>query len=268
MSEELNKEVVIDNTSEVETPSEEVKYSEVEQKAIEQGWRPKDEWDGDPAQWRSASEFLDRGEFIQRITSQSSEIKELRKALGFLVDHHKKVKETEFERAIEHLKVMKKEALNEGDADKVVEVDEAIAEIKDKSKAMKAVPNQQMSKEPSQGFVQFVQSNGWYTTDPEMRSFADEVGVGYFQRNPGTAEQDLYRYVLKRVKQAFPDKFKEKSRTPSVEGDGGVESRGSKGSDKDYPLTDDERRVMNTFVKQGIMSKADYIKELKRIKGE
>lgn len=265
MSEELNLENQNQDTDIGESKPE---LSEVEKKAAEQGWRPKEEWDGEPEQWRSATEFLDRGEFIQRISSQSGEIKELRKALNYLVDHHKKVKETEFDRALEHLKTMKKEALQEGDPDKVVEVDEAISEIKEKAKEAKAVSNRPMASQPSQNFVQFVKENGWYTTDQEMRQFADEIGVGYFNRNPGTQELDLYGYVLKRVKQTFPDKFKEKSKSPSVEGSPSTGGTSKGGYEKDYALTEDERRVMNTFVKQGIMSKADYIKELKRVKGD
>jgi hypothetical protein len=32
-------------------------------------------------------------------------------------------------------------------------------------------------------------------------------------------------------------------------------------------MTEDEKKVMNTFVRQGIMSKDEYIKELKASKG-
>ena len=32
-------------------------------------------------------------------------------------------------------------------------------------------------------------------------------------------------------------------------------------------MTEEEKRVMNTFIRQGIMTKDDYISELKKTKG-
>jgi hypothetical protein len=34
------------------------------------------------------------------------------------------------------------------------------------------------------------------------------------------------------------------------------------------PLTDEERRVMNTFVRQDIMTKEEYIRDLRAVKGD
>ena len=71
------------------------------------GWVPLEEWQGDPDDWTDAREFVKKGELFHKISSQSSEIKELRKAIGSLMEHHEKVKETEFKRAYEYLKQQK-----------------------------------------------------------------------------------------------------------------------------------------------------------------
>ena len=34
-----------------------------------------------------------------------------------------------------------------------------------------------------------------------------------------------------------------------------------------FELTDDERRVMNTFIRTGVMSKEEYISEVKKMRG-
>jgi hypothetical protein len=41
---------------------------------MERGWTPKDQWKGDPAQWRPADVWLDRGEFLQTIQGLKSEL--------------------------------------------------------------------------------------------------------------------------------------------------------------------------------------------------
>lgn len=238
-----------------------------EEKAREQGWKPKEEWEGNPDEWRPAKEFLDRGELFSKISGQNSEIKELKKTLNYLVDHHKKVKETEYNRALTHLKAMKVEAFEKGDAEKIVELDEAIADVKAEQKSATAVANAPQVKEPTTAFVQFVKNNAWYSTNQEMKTFADEVGIGYFQRNPGITETALHEYVVKRVKQAFPSEFQSKPKAPSVEGASGSGPT-RQANTKEYALTEDERKTMMTFVRQGIMTKEEYIKDLKAVKGE
>lgn len=261
MSEELNV---------VEVATEEVSQSNVwEEKAASQGWKPKEEWEGNPDEWRPAKEFVERGELFGKISNQSGEIKELRKALNYLVDHHQKVKDIEFKRAVEHLKGQKKLALEDGDADKLIAVDEALLELKESAKQAKQIDIVKENPNPTPGFVEFVQNNAWYNADKEMKDFADEIGVGYFQRNPDVKEADLYTYVANRVKKAFPEKFQKKQQdlSPSVEGESGGRP-GGRTTSKEYPLTEEERRTMNTFVRSGVMSKDEYIAELKKIKGE
>lgn len=261
MSEEIQNEVV----NEI-VPEPKAELSHWEEQAIGQGWKPKEEWEGNPDDWRPAKEFVERGELFGKISNQSGEIKELRKALNYLVDHHQKVKDIEFKRAVEHLKGQKKLALEDGDADKLIAVDEALLELKESAKQSKQIDIVKENPNPTPGFVEFVQTNPWYNADKEMKDFADEVGVGYFQRNPGVAEKDLYDYVTKRVKQAFPDKFKKKDIIPSVEGESGSRPT-SRTNSKEFPLTDEERHTMNTFIRSGVMSKEEYISELKKIKG-
>lgn len=41
------------------------------------GWKPLEEWDGDPKEWRSAEVFNERGEWIQRHKAQERRINEL-----------------------------------------------------------------------------------------------------------------------------------------------------------------------------------------------
>lgn len=240
------------------------KYDEL---ARAQGWVPKEEWQGDPDDWTDSKEFVRRGELFGKISSQSSEIKELRRAMTALTEHHNKVKETEFRRALDYLKQQKKAALEEGDADKLLQVEDAIDTLKTEQQGQADTAKQPTQAQLSPVFVQWVQQNQWYAKDTEMRTFADSVGVNYYQRNPDAAEADVYQYVLERAKKAFPEKFSRQGpRVPTVES-GNTVTRGNSKSDS-FKLSEEEERVMKTFVRQGIMSKEQYIADLRKVRGE
>lgn len=230
------------------------------------GWVPKEEWQGDPEDWTDSREFVKRGELFHKISSQSSEIKELKKAIGQLSEHHQKVKETEFKRALEYLKQQKKTALEEGDADKLMAVDEAIDTLKQEKQQEEQQAKVDTKQGPSEHFVGWVRQNQWYLKDPELRSFADDVGVGAFQRSGGKiAEEDLYEMVKQRVMKAFPEKFKGAGKpTSAVEGASGTARPVKTDS---FKLSEDEEKTMRTFVRQGILTKEQYIADLKKIKG-
>ena len=48
--------------------------------AREKGWRPKDEWEGDPDDWRPAKQFLEWGEMRSTIKNQNTQIKGMKKS--------------------------------------------------------------------------------------------------------------------------------------------------------------------------------------------
>jgi len=243
-----------------DTPAQTSKY---EESARSQGWVPLTEWHGDPDDWTDAKEFVRRGELMHKISSQSSEIKELRKAIGGLMEHHTKVKETEYKRAMEYLKQEKKAALESGDADKLLAVDDAIDTLKEEGKQAQQEKQEVKAAGPTQTFTSWVRNNPWYINDPELRAFADDVGVGYFNRNQGVAEEELYNLVKQRVMKAYPEKFKgQGSKSPQVEG---TATNAPKRTDS-FKLNEEEERVCKTFVRSGVMTREQYIADLKLVK--
>ena len=213
-----------------------------------------------------AEEFVKKGESFHKISGQSSEIKELKKAIGAFTEHHQKVKETEFNRALEYLKQQKKAALEEGDADKLLQADDAIDILKQERQQEAEKAKQQNQTGPTPFFQSWVQQNSWYLQDPELRSFADDIGVGAYQRVGGKiAEPELYALVRQRVMKAYPEKFRgQGSKTSSVEGAG---SNSKPIKSDSFRLSEEEEKAMKTFVRQGIMTKEEYISEIKRVKG-
>lgn len=235
----------------------------VEDSAREQGWRPKEEWTGDPSKWVSAETFVAKGELIAKIESLGRKLKDTEKTMAMFKDHHAKVKETEFKNAVAFLKQQKKEAYESGDVDKIIEIDDRIADVRETQKKQQEAIKQEAASNPD--FDEWVSENNWYNKDTEMRTDADTVGAAYKRNNPEKSAQEILDYVTKKIKQMHPDKFQNQARNkPSaVEG-----STGRQAASRDaFLLSDEEKKVMNTFIRQGIMTKDEYIAEIKKVRG-
>jgi hypothetical protein len=233
------------------------------QEAMEQGWVPKDQYEGDPERWVDAGEFVRRGELFRKIESQSKEIKSVHKALVELGRHNAKIAEVEYQRALSTLRAEKKQALVEGDYDKVEQIEEQIDLTKEQQRvaqtqAVQAAIPQEVHPE----LKNWISQNPWYESNSEMRDYADFVG----QRLAGTGSPtEVLKEVTKRVKEQFKDKFKNpnRERAAAVEG-----SRGTPASAKSekFELNETERSVMQTLVRQKVMTEEQYIEQLKAIK--
>jgi hypothetical protein len=241
------------------------KLTEIEQRASAQGWVPKDEWDGDPEQWRPAKEFLDRGELFKKIEDQNRTIKEFKKTLEQFAKHHADVRKVEFQRALDTLKAQKKEALVEGDADAVVDIDEKISAVKEASKAAEQPIQVPQAPELNPVFVAWVEKNNWYENNAAMRAYADRLGNELGAKGQ-MSPTDLLAHIEREVKKEFAHKFN----NPNRERAGAVEgSTNVRGKAKDsFTLSDDERRVMQRFIKTVPgMTEEKYVADLKKIKG-
>jgi hypothetical protein len=249
-------------------PKNEVQLTEIEQRALADGWVPKDQWDGDPDQWRPAKEFVDRGELIKKIESQGRTLKEFKRALEDFGKHHAKVREVEFERALSTLKAQKKDALELGEMDKVVEIDERIDAVKDAKRTATTQPVVNVPDVPEGNpvFDNWTERNSWYKNNAAMRAYADRIGNELGAKG-GISPTELLSKVEAEVKKEFAHKFQ----NPNRERASGVEGSSNRGTGRksdDIELSDFERRAAERFIRTipgYTMEK--YKSELKKIKG-
>jgi len=230
-------------------------------KALEQGWRPKEEFEGDASEFIDAPEFVRRGELFSKIEHQSKELKAVRQALEAFKQHHGKVKEAEYERALQSLKAARKEAVVNGEHEQAFALEEKIDEIKaEKDDIVReaATPVAQSNQE----FTDWMAQNKWYTLDAELRSEADALGVGYHAQ--GKSPSEVLGLVEKRIKKMFPEKFSNpKADAPSKVG---TPTRGAAtGGRETFQMSDSERQIMRKIVSTGVMTEAQYIADLKKL---
>lgn len=260
--ETIVEEVVVQEAAPEAQPAPEVQADPYEAEARAQGWKPLEEYDGDKTKWRSSKEFVERGELFGKIDSMGKELKETRKALKMLQEHHSKVKETEYNNALRELKSLQKKHLEDGNSDGYLETTELLTDLKAEQKAREVV-SQAAPTQPDPRFVAWVNENSWYQKDAEMREYADTVGLGYAQRT-GKDPEEVLEYVTNQVKSRFKEKFVNPNRSKPSSVEGAATPAATKSS---FELTEDERKVMNTFVRTGVMTKEEFIAEVKKMRG-
>lgn len=256
-------------TDQVDTPVDQEQISIPEPTANEvearnSGWVPKDEYHGDENKWVDADEFVRRGPLFEKINVQSRELKEIKKALDQLKAHHASVEATAYKKAMADLKAEKREAFIDGDPDKIIEIDDRIADLKQKEREAEVARTQEVTQAVQQEFHPDFQAwtarNPWYITNGPMRAYADKLGVDLHAS--GIPRDEVLRKVEVMIKEEFPQKFRNANRDKAQS----VEST-SKGGGKGgggLVLTDVERNIMNRFVRQGVMTEEQYKAELKK----
>ncbi len=245
-----------------------VEPTSVELNAMDAGWVPKEEYlkkeHAEEHKWVDAGEFLRRGELFKKIEDQSKQLKDVRSALNEMKKLHGQVREVEYKRALDALREQKKTALQEGDAEAVIAADERIDLVKEQVKQLQAEPPavQESSTEHPE-FVAWQEQNNWYRSSVPMKAFADALGQELSRA--GNSPSEVLRKVAAEVRKEFPNKF----RNPNQEKPGTVESGGNRGTSSkgSIVLTDEERRVMNNFVRQGVLTEKQYLEDLKKVRG-
>jgi hypothetical protein len=257
----MSEEVVLNEP--VVEQSEAHEPSPVEQEALAQGWVPKEEFEGDEAKWVDAGEFVRRGELFKKIEHQNRETKALRKALMDFKELHSKVNEAAYQRALRDLKAEYKSANREGDFEKADKLEVEIAAVEAEAVAVKK-QIQQVATDTQihPEFSTWVAKNDWYATQPHMKTYADQVGINLAQSGATPAE------VLKKVEEAVRKEFPNKFTNPNRARPGIVEGTSNKSPSKSekFELSDQERKVMNNLVSSGVLTKDEYIADLKKLK--
>ncbi len=228
-----------------------------EEKAKTAGWKPKEEYDGDPEAWVDAEEFNKRAPLYKKNHGLKREIADLKATVHEMKGHMSKVSEAAYNKAVADLEARRDQAIDEGDRDQVKEIDKA---IKDAENLKPADPGIHPV------IAAWEKENGeWFYADKSVSRFGMTFAQNYLAENTNDMEGAM-EAMEEAVKKAFPDKCGKKQpdppkrpAAPAVEG-GGTQGKPRAATKAD--LNDEQRRVMSRFVRSGVMTEADYIKDL------
>jgi hypothetical protein len=262
---------VVKDSANTETPqtegqSAEREYTDQEQSAMLLGWIPEDKYDGSKEQFRSAREFLERGEMIGKIRSLSKQNNEISRAIQHMSSQNAKIYENGYKAALTDLKAEKRAALAEGDLVKADEVQDKIESLKEnQANNRQAVPAITQTDPDHEAWVA---QNAWYDTNKVLRNFADSLAVEYVHVNKGqVSAADVRDYVSKTVKEEFAHRFGAKQVVGAPNPDSSGRQSAKPGSSSNQlsalkaSLSESDRDIMKTVLKTTGMSEAEYLKQ-------
>lgn len=154
---------------------------DLEQRARANGWRPKEQWKGDPNRWVDAETFMrysdgnygvlmERNRRMEsRITEQSQQLTEMRDMMAQQVDRMRRAETVGYNKAKRELEAQRQEAIRNADVPAVQRIDEEIQELGPDPKVVAAEEarrqqNQQAS-QPDPVVVDWVEANPWVTAN-------------------------------------------------------------------------------------------------------
>lgn len=153
-------------------------------------------------------EFVLRKPLYDEMKKLRKKTKELEVALRTQTQMQQQLVEKERAELLAQYKAAKVAAIEEGDARKVVEIDEEVERIKN-------TPVQKQGVNPD--FAAWADKNDWYDSDPdtedEMSVWANAVGLKEHRKNPNRPVSEIYEDISRKVREKFPHKFGNAKRT-------------------------------------------------------
>jgi len=242
------------------------------------GYNP--DYTGDEREFLTPEQFILKSKEIQKTASdhikkQGRDIAELKNNFSAYKKHLDalyKAQMSNLKAEIASLKTRRRQADADGDHDLARELDNQINEL---NKTPQELPEAGTEIHPD--FIAWVDDNGWYEKDNELRAYADMLGEQPEYRALG---QRSYRNMLDKieesVKKMFPQKFGRTQRlpsqpaTPSKPPAATVENATprKKPSGPKYTYADlsrEQQDLADFYEKQGIMTRDQYIEELAKI---
>lgn len=277
-SEGVKQEVVEDT---IEQPvQKEPEYTEAELKAMDLGWRPKEEFNGEEDDFIPAKEFLRRGELFGRINTYKNKIDALEKSIFALKTHNERMFEQTFKKELQDIKVARRAALKEGDTEVVEVLDERLEQVEkefetQRKEVKKELETPAPAASPHPAWEPWVEGNKWYANNAELRGYADGLAAKIIQDTKAAGGEIQFEKLLgevsRKVRQKFPENFPsgtERKRTVERASD---DAKGkSKAEDADLrevenSLSEGDRQIMETLVKNKHMTKKAYLEQIKEL---
>lgn len=164
----------------------------VEQLARDLGWKPKDEWKGDGAEWRGADEFLRKG--LERNKNLSRDVKELKDAFAKVGKVNERIVQQAVEKERRELAQQYARAVEAKDIEGSLKIIRQIDALD--------------APEPVNYRQKFAQDNPWFEVDEAATAYAIMV----CDKNKDKDPEEQLRLASDAVRKRFPELSGERTR--------------------------------------------------------
>lgn len=275
-----------------DTPDTETQSPDIESRARAMGWRPQEEFNGDPNKWRSAEEFVAKGENdlpvlrenLRRTTDQltqlqsrlakqdqdfKSTISRIERMSDAALQRQKETLEASYQAAMRNAAangdVETYDRLDVNRRHAVSEFDTQLAEVRRPVETEQ--PASQARPEPTadeQARIQgWINRNPWYKTDIELNHIATAYSSFLTQQNPSMGLDDNLKQTEAHMRKRYADRFGAVSADPPAVEGGGTRMTASASRGKGWnDIPSDARAQAAKFIKEGLFKdQNDYAKE-------
>lgn len=212
------REEVIDNVDNEEIEHEE----ELEQPnpktaediARASGWKPLEEWEGDPSEWRSAEVFNERGEWIKRHKAQEQRLNELEDTFAKRLENVQKLHKVQLEAQKAELIRKRDDAIDLADRDAALGYQKELDNLNGKEVDFDNTPVKSASSE-EQVINNWNAANPWVMGGSAKAAYAKQQFGIYSQR--GMPAQQAIAAMEADLAREFPDVNPNRERQPTPE---------------------------------------------------
>lgn len=272
-----------ENREEIIEEKTEREYTQSERQAMQYGWKPQDQWEGDPEDWLPARQFIKNGELYGRISRDGHKIQKLEKAIDALLKHNEKVYESGYEAAMDELKQARREAMRENDSEALEQVEErmeALEKRREEGKKLREEVEKDSPPAMHPAWEQWLSRNRWYSENMEMHGAADGIARSLVQNARNAGEQIDYPKLLdeitRRIRQRYPESFggpvaenrprQSSGKDDSQDGAGKKKTAMSKRlSEIESNMDEGELEIMNTLITTTGMTKEKYLEDIDKL---
>jgi hypothetical protein len=194
-----------------------------EERARNMGWRPRDQFRGEPDRWLPAAEFVERGERLlpllqernraadRQITDLRNQVSQQGETLNQMLASTRKAEQVGYRRAMQELHQQRSRAVEAGDTAAFQAVEQAMRELGPPPPEPPPPPPDRGQGQPQANadpvIQAWVRNNNWFTTDP-VANVAMIAAMQQAERaSPHGSVEDHLVEAEAHIRRRFPEHF-------------------------------------------------------------
>ena len=253
---ELEQEEIVDQQEQLEEVSEQPELSATEQKAWDGGWRPEDQFEGNPDNWKTAKEYNMYGEFQEQLRDVQNSSRRKDQEFDSRIANLNKLHDKQQEAAINTLKGQQRQAVEEADTERY---DQLQVEI-DGHKPEQA--EQAPDKDPV--IAAWEDKNAWINDPNDEKAQQAIAFYNVAAARPNATAQSSLDYVDNQLAKLYPEPTNARRDMPTqTEQTNRPASRSNSRRSKDLTMNDltrDEADQYKQFGSSMFKSEKDFLK--------
>lgn len=200
--------------------------TDVEVKARDYGWVPKEEFKGPEDKWRPAEDFVKWAEDVGRLPKSEfdsikrefpalknqnkalqDELGEIRKTLTEFVEFSSKAEERSYARARKDIEAKIEQAAANADPAAARAAMAELDALKPEPKKPERTEQRQETPQIDPVIQDWIAKEDWFNRDRTLNSFATDVFGELEREKPGVSRAEILAETKKRTMDKFPEKF-------------------------------------------------------------